>query len=68
MSYFVHKACNYRLFLVQTTAYLRYLMAEVDPSVVGSTFKQSWCQHLFMRYAVDSLLSPELRNSPDIDY
>ncbi len=25
-------------------------MAEVDLSVVGSTFKQSWCQHLFMRW------------------
>lgn len=36
MSYFVHKACNYRLILVQTTAYVRYLMAEVDPSAVGN--------------------------------
>ena len=37
MSYFVHKACKYRLILlVQTTAYVRYLMAEVDPSAVGN--------------------------------
>ena len=50
MSYFVHKAYIHCLFLVQTTAYLRYFEAEVDLSVVGSTFKQSWCQHLFMRW------------------
>lgn len=51
MSYFVHKACNYRLILVQTTAYVRYLMAEVDLPAVDNIFKQSWCQHLFIRLA-----------------